>query len=171
MTDIVTGCGGLCSCEILRIPDNRLTDGGKVVSKRKVTIDSGKSILRTRPNLLQSIGDMSPLIQPLEQVAKQQHEIKTLADNLVKVQPESSDSYRTIIVRHFLSVLKYFSTPLVLDLMLSGPENSPIKANFHFRPTSTYSLNRNEYQESSWRAKRGRCVLIDNLATICMPVV
>jgi hypothetical protein len=31
----VTGCGGLYGCEMLRIPhcvDNRLTDGGKVVS-------------------------------------------------------------------------------------------------------------------------------------------
>jgi hypothetical protein len=39
----------------------------------------------------------SPLIQLLEQIAKQQYEIKALADNQVKVQPKTSESYRTII--------------------------------------------------------------------------
>jgi hypothetical protein len=33
----------------------------------------------------------------LEQIAKQQYEIKALADNQVKVQPKTYESYRTII--------------------------------------------------------------------------
>jgi hypothetical protein len=32
----------------------------------------------------------------LEQIAKLHHEIKALADNQVKVQPKTSESYRTI---------------------------------------------------------------------------
>jgi hypothetical protein len=34
---------------------------------------------------------------PTEQIAKQQYEIKALADSQVKVQPKTSESYRTII--------------------------------------------------------------------------
>jgi hypothetical protein len=37
----------------------------------------------------------SPLIQLLEQIAKQQYEVKVLADNQVNVQPKTSESYRT----------------------------------------------------------------------------
>jgi hypothetical protein len=38
-----------------------------------------------------------PLTQLLEQIAKQQYEIKALTDNQVKVQPKTSESYRIII--------------------------------------------------------------------------
>jgi hypothetical protein len=40
---------------------------------------------------------ISPLIQLLEQIAKQQYEVKALAHIHVKVQPETSESYRIII--------------------------------------------------------------------------
>jgi hypothetical protein len=43
------------------------------------------------------VNNTSPLIQLLEQIAKQQYEIKALADNQVKVQPKTSESYRTMI--------------------------------------------------------------------------
>jgi hypothetical protein len=39
----------------------------------------------------------SPLIQLLEQIAKHQYEVKALAHSQVKVQPKTSESYRTII--------------------------------------------------------------------------
>jgi hypothetical protein len=39
----------------------------------------------------------SPLIQLLEQIAKQQYEVKALAHNQIKVQPKTSESYRIII--------------------------------------------------------------------------
>jgi hypothetical protein len=41
--------------------------------------------------------NISPLIQPLEQITKQQYEIKAVADNQAKVHPKTSESYRTII--------------------------------------------------------------------------
>jgi hypothetical protein len=43
------------------------------------------------------VTNISPLMQLLEQTAKQQYEIKAFADNQVKVQPKTSESYRTII--------------------------------------------------------------------------
>jgi hypothetical protein len=43
------------------------------------------------------VKNISPLIQLLEQIAKQHYEIKALTENQVKVQPKTSDSYRTII--------------------------------------------------------------------------
>jgi hypothetical protein len=49
------------------------------------------------PINITDITNISPLIQLLEQIAKQQYEIKALADTKVKAQPKSSDSYRTII--------------------------------------------------------------------------
>jgi flagellin-like hook-associated protein FlgL len=49
------------------------------------------------PIYITDITNISPLIQLLEQIAKQQYEIKVLADNQVKVQPKTSESYRTII--------------------------------------------------------------------------
>jgi hypothetical protein len=39
---------------------------------------------------------MSPLIQLLEQITKQQYEIKALADNQVKFQPDTSECYVTL---------------------------------------------------------------------------
>jgi hypothetical protein len=41
------------------------------------------------------VTNISPRIQLLEQIAKQQYEIKALADNQVKIQPKTSQSYRT----------------------------------------------------------------------------
>jgi hypothetical protein len=38
----------------------------------------------------------SPLTQPLEQRTKQQYELKALSNNQIKIQPETSESYRTI---------------------------------------------------------------------------
>jgi hypothetical protein len=43
------------------------------------------------------VTNMSLHIQLLEQIAKQQHEVKALAHNQVKVQPKTSESYRVII--------------------------------------------------------------------------
>jgi hypothetical protein len=37
------------------------------------------------------------MIQLVEQIAKQQYEIKALTDNQVKVQPKTSECYGTII--------------------------------------------------------------------------
>jgi hypothetical protein len=39
----------------------------------------------------------SPLIQLLEQIAKQQYEIKAVAGNQTKLQPKTFESYRTVI--------------------------------------------------------------------------
>jgi DNA-binding protein H-NS len=49
------------------------------------------------PIYITDIKIISPLIQLLEQIEKQQYEIKALADNQVKVQPKTSESYRVII--------------------------------------------------------------------------
>jgi hypothetical protein len=49
------------------------------------------------PIYITDVKNISPLIQLLEQVAEQQYEIKALADNQVKVQPKTSESYRKII--------------------------------------------------------------------------
>jgi hypothetical protein len=43
------------------------------------------------------VKNISPLIQLSEQIVKQQYEIIALADNQVKFQPKTSESYRTII--------------------------------------------------------------------------
>jgi hypothetical protein len=48
------------------------------------------------PVYITDVTNISPLIQLLEQIATQQYEDKALADNQVKVQPKTSDSYRTI---------------------------------------------------------------------------
>jgi hypothetical protein len=50
------------------------------------------------PIYITDIKNISPLIQLfLEQITKQQYEIKAAADNQVKVQPKTSESYKTII--------------------------------------------------------------------------
>jgi hypothetical protein len=67
---------------------------------RKVKTNSRRPVLRTHQILLQPITyikNISSLIQLLEQIAKQQYDIKALPDNQVKVQPKTSESYRTII--------------------------------------------------------------------------
>jgi hypothetical protein len=46
---------------------------------------------------LYNITNISPLIQLLEQIAIQQYEVKALTHSQVKVQPKTSESYRTII--------------------------------------------------------------------------
>jgi hypothetical protein len=49
------------------------------------------------PFYTNDVKNISPLIQLVEQVAKQQYDIKALTHNLVEVQPTTSKSYRTII--------------------------------------------------------------------------
>jgi hypothetical protein len=49
------------------------------------------------PIYITDVHSVSPLIQLLEQIAKQQYEIQALADNQVKVRPKTSESNRTII--------------------------------------------------------------------------
>jgi hypothetical protein len=46
---------------------------------------------------LTDVKNISPLLQLLEQIAKQQYEIKVLTDNQVKVQPKPSETYRSIM--------------------------------------------------------------------------
>jgi hypothetical protein len=41
------------------------------------------------------VKNISPLMQLLERLAKQQYEIKALADNQVKAQHKTCESYRT----------------------------------------------------------------------------
>jgi hypothetical protein len=48
------------------------------------------------PIYITDVKNIAPLIQLLEQIAKQ-HEAKSLADNQVKVQTKTSESYRIII--------------------------------------------------------------------------
>jgi hypothetical protein len=50
----------------------------------------------TPPIYITNVTNISPLIQLLEQLVFQQYEIKALAQNQVKVQPKTSDSYRII---------------------------------------------------------------------------
>jgi hypothetical protein len=45
---------------------------------------------------VQDVTSIPPLLQLLKQVAAHQYETKALADNHVKVQPATTDSYRTI---------------------------------------------------------------------------
>jgi hypothetical protein len=49
------------------------------------------------PTYIQDVTIIPPLLQLLEQVAPRNYETKTLADNKVKIQPTTSDSYRAII--------------------------------------------------------------------------
>jgi hypothetical protein len=49
------------------------------------------------PIYITDVQNISPLIQLLGQIAKQQYEIKALAVNQVKVQTKTSESYRIII--------------------------------------------------------------------------
>jgi hypothetical protein len=53
--------------------------------------------LKPPPIYITDVKNTSPLIQLLEQITKQQYEIKALADNQVKVQSKTSECYRTII--------------------------------------------------------------------------
>jgi hypothetical protein len=53
-------------------------------------------MLKPPPSYTNVVTNISPLIELLEQIAKQQYEIKSLVDNLFIFQPKSSDSYRTI---------------------------------------------------------------------------
>jgi hypothetical protein len=48
-----------------------------------------------RPIYITGIKNVSPLIQLLEQIAKQQYKIKALADSQIKVQPKASECYGT----------------------------------------------------------------------------
>jgi hypothetical protein len=48
------------------------------------------------PIYIQVVTSIPPLLQLLEQVPAQQYETKALADNQVKVQPATTDSYRGI---------------------------------------------------------------------------
>jgi phage I-like protein len=48
------------------------------------------------PIYITDVKNISQLIQLLNQIAKHQYEIKALADNQVKVQLNTSESYRTI---------------------------------------------------------------------------
>jgi hypothetical protein len=48
------------------------------------------------PIYIQDVTSIPPLLQLLEQVSAQQYETKALADNQVKVQPATTDSYRAI---------------------------------------------------------------------------
>jgi phosphoenolpyruvate carboxylase len=49
------------------------------------------------PIYITDVKNISPLIQQLEQIAKQQYEVKALADYQVKIQPKTSEPYRIII--------------------------------------------------------------------------
>jgi phosphoenolpyruvate carboxylase len=49
------------------------------------------------PIYITDVKNISPLIRLLKKIAKQQFEIKALADNQVKVQPKTSESYRKIM--------------------------------------------------------------------------
>jgi hypothetical protein len=49
------------------------------------------------PIHITDVKNISPLIQLLEKIAKQQYEIKAVTNNQVKVQPKTAESYRIII--------------------------------------------------------------------------
>jgi hypothetical protein len=49
------------------------------------------------PIYITEVTNNSSLMQLLKHIAIQQYEVKTLADNRVKVQPKTSESYRIII--------------------------------------------------------------------------
>jgi hypothetical protein len=48
------------------------------------------------PVYASDVTTISPLIQPLGQIAKRQYELKALPNNQIKIQPQTLDSYRTI---------------------------------------------------------------------------
>jgi hypothetical protein len=56
-----------------------------------------ESTPKAPPIYITDVTNISPLIQQLQQVAKQQYEIKALADSEVKVQPKTFESYRIIM--------------------------------------------------------------------------
>jgi hypothetical protein len=58
---------------------------------------SSENMPKPRPVYITDVKNISPLIQMLEQIAKQQYEIKAPADNQVKVQTKTSESYRITI--------------------------------------------------------------------------
>jgi hypothetical protein len=61
------------------------------------TGSTGKAnIPKPPPIYINNVTNISPLIQLLEQIAFQQYEVKALAQNQVKVQPKTSESYRII---------------------------------------------------------------------------
>jgi hypothetical protein len=70
-----------------------------------VKIDSRKLVLKTPkpPIYITYFKNISPPIQLLEQNAEQQYEIKAVADNQVKVDPETYDFYRTITITDALN--------------------------------------------------------------------
>jgi hypothetical protein len=49
------------------------------------------------PIYVTGVQNISSMIQLLEQIAKEQYEIKALTDNQVKVQPKTSECYSTIV--------------------------------------------------------------------------
>jgi hypothetical protein len=67
---------------------------------------------------------MSPLLQLLEQIALQQHEVKALAHNQVKVQPKTKDvfvfvfsGFETKIVYALLICSKHATCPVWFNLL------------------------------------------------------
>jgi hypothetical protein len=62
-----------------------------VKNSRKLVLTARQKPL---PIYINNVTNIS-LIQLLEQITKQQQEIKALTDNQVKVEPKSSDSYRS----------------------------------------------------------------------------
>jgi hypothetical protein len=56
-----------------------------------------ESIPKLPPIYIAGVKNISQLIQLSEQIANHQYEIKALTDNQVKVQPKTSEFYRTII--------------------------------------------------------------------------
>jgi hypothetical protein len=49
------------------------------------------------PIFVSDVSTILPLLQLLDQIVKQQYEIKALPDNQVRIQPKTPDSYGTII--------------------------------------------------------------------------
>jgi hypothetical protein len=83
------------------------------------------------PTSITDVTNISPLLQLLEQIAKQQYKIKALADNQVNIQPKTSEFYITNIKslakkrpqfhthklkeeRRYKVVLKIYTTPSTL---------------------------------------------------------
>jgi hypothetical protein len=52
---------------------------------------------KTSPIFITGVKSISPLIQLLVEIAKQQYEIKALAGNQVKFEPKNSACYRIIV--------------------------------------------------------------------------
>ena len=49
------------------------------------------------PIFITGVKVISPLVQLLDTISKQQYEIKALANDEIKVQPKTTESYRTIV--------------------------------------------------------------------------